>query len=458
MSARVLVVDDEAGFRRSLAIALRRAERDGRAEYAVVEASGVPAALAELESQAFDLVITDLRMQDATGLDLLDQIKRTWPHTEVIVMTAYGTIEVAVGAMKRGAFDFVTKPFQIDEILHRTSNAVERASLRREVHALRAEATRSRALSAIVGVSTATQELLKILPRAADVESNVLITGESGTGKDLAARAIHDLSRRANGPFIAMSCAAIPVELLESELFGHVKGAFSGAHATRKGLMEEASGGTLFLDEVGEAPHGIQTKLLRVLEERVIRRVGDNRSIPVDIRVVAATNSDLAEAIEQKKFRNDLYFRLNVIRLRLLPLRERPEDIVVLARHFLAKHAAKVGRTFDGFAPEAIEALARHQFPGNARELSNIVEQAVAFSTGAVIELDDLRDVIRDKDDSPSANEHGTRRPLDSMERELIIRQIKARGGDLQAIAEDLKMSRTTLWRRMKQYNIESEP
>jgi len=452
VSAKILVVDDEAGFRRSLAIALRRAE------HTVVEASSVPGALAELESQEFDLVITDLRMQDATGLDLLEKIRHTWRHTEVIVMTAFGTIEVAVDAMKRGAFDFVTKPFQIDEILHRANNALERASLRREVHVLRAEATRSRALGAIVGVSGATQELLKILPRAANVESNVLITGESGTGKDLAARAIHDLSRRANGPFIAMSCAAIPVELLESELFGHVKGAFSGAHATRKGLMEEASGGTLFLDEVGEAPHGIQTKLLRVLEERVIRRVGDNRSIPVDIRIVAATNSDLAEAIEQKKFRNDLYFRLNVIRLRLLPLRERPEDIVVLARHFLAKHAAKVGRAFDGFAPEAIEALAQHQFPGNARELSNIVEQAVAFSTGTVIELGDLREVIPTKDQAPGASEHGARRPLDSMERDLIIRQIKLRGGDLQAVAEDLRMSRTTLWRRMKQYDIESEP
>jgi len=449
MTARILVVDDEPGQRRSLGIALRL---EG---FEVTEAASGLAALRELGAAEVDLVITDLKMLDMSGLQVLEQVKTQSPDTEVIVMTAYGTIEAAVEAMKLGAFDFVTKPFQVEEILHRTRNALERGRLRREVSALRAEATRTRAITNIVGVSQATQELLKMLPRVAQVDSGVLVTGESGTGKELVARAIHDLSRRAAGPFVAVSCAAIPTELLEGELFGHVRGAFSGAHHARKGLLEEASGGTLLLDEVGEAPMSIQAKLLRVLEEREVRRVGDNHSIHVDIRVLAATNRDLASAIEGKAFREDLYYRLNVIRVHLQPLRARSDDVPVLARHFLARHAERLGRTLQGFAPEALEALTLYRFPGNARELSNVVEQAVALSTGPLIELDDLPDVIRAEAEGPDVAALGARRPLDSLERDLIVSQLRARNGNLRAVADDLRISRTTLWRRIKQYRID---
>jgi two-component system, NtrC family, response regulator HydG len=449
---RILVVDDEPGFRRSLAITLRR---EG---YDVAEASGGGDAIDQLGRHETALIITDLKMQDMSGLQLLEHVKGASPSTEVIVMTAYGTIEIAVEAMRGGAYDFVTKPFQLEEILHRTRNALERRRLRREVHALRVEATKTRALSNIVGVSLATQELRGLIPRVAQVDSAVLVTGESGTGKELVARAIHESSRRATGPFVAVSCAALPVELLESELFGHVKGAFTGAHTNRMGLFEEASGGTLLLDEVGEAPLAIQAKLLRALEERTIRRVGDNRSIPVDIRVVAATNVDLTAALGSKLFREDLYFRLNVIRMRLSPLRERPDDIPVLARHFLARHASRAGRTFDGIAPEAMEALGRYRFQGNVRELSNIVEEAVALATGVLLELDDLPDDVRVGAAVGDPEAPGARRPLDAMERELILARLRLHGGDLQAVAADLRMSRTTLWRRMKQYRIEANP
>ena len=450
MSARIIVVDDEPGLRRSLAIALRL---EG---FEVAEADSGTAAMREVQAGPdVDLVITDLKMLGMSGLQVLEQVKAGSPNTEVIVMTAYGTIEVAVEAMKLGAFDFVTKPFQVEEILHRTRNALERGRLRREVTVLRAEATRTRAITNIVGVSQATQELLKMLPRVGQVESSVLITGESGTGKELVARAIHDLSRRAAAPFVAVSCAAIPTELLEGELFGHVRGAFTGAHQARKGLLEEAAGGTLFLDEVGEAPPGIQAKLLRVLEERTVRRVGDNRSIHVDLRVLAATNRDLAGALEAKTFREDLYYRLNVIRVHLPPLRTRSEDVPVLARHLLARHAERVGRAPEGFAPEALEALALYRFPGNVRELSNIVEQAVALSTGTLIELDDLPDVVRGEADGPDPAALGARRPLDTLERDLIVNQLRARNGNLRAVADDLKISRTTLWRRIKQYHID---
>jgi two-component system response regulator HydG len=452
MSARIMVVDDEPGLRRSLAIALRLEGFD------VVEVASGATALQELGDAGVDLVITDLKMLDMSGLQLLERIKALNADIEVIVMTAYGTIEAAVEAMKLGAFDFVTKPFQVEEILHRTQNALERGRLRREVSALRAEATRTRAITSIVGVSQATQELLKMLPRVAQVDSGVLITGESGTGKELVARAIHDLSRRAAAPFVAVSCAAIPIELLEGELFGHVRGAFTGAQTSRKGLLEEASGGTLFLDEVGEAPVSIQAKLLRALEERTIRRVGDNQPIQVDIRVLAATNRDLTSAIEAKAFREDLYYRLNVIRVHLQPLRARSDDIPVLARHLLARHAERIGRTLEGFAPEALEALASYRFPGNVRELSNIVEQAVALSTGALIEPDDLPDLVRTEADGAEATAVGARRPLDTLERDLIVNHLRARNGNLRAVAEDLKISRTTLWRRIKQYRIDVPP
>lgn len=296
-----------------------------------------------------------------------------------MLMTAYGNIETAVEAMKLGAFDFITKPFQTEEILLRVRNALEKRLLKEEINQLRAEVKSAFGFEGIVGISDKIRQVLSTLPRVAQTDSTVLITGESGTGKELIARAVHTSSRRAQGPFISVSSAAFPEHLLEDELFGHVKGAFTGALAARKGLLEEANGGTFLFDDIGEAPPAIQAKLLRVLEERSLRRLGDNRPVPVDIRFVAATNRDLQDAIQQNTFREDLFYRLNVIRIHLPPLRERKEDVSLLTKHFLDLHCKRAGRNIDGFSADALEALAAYDFPGNIRELSNVIEQAVAL-------------------------------------------------------------------------------
>jgi DNA-binding NtrC family response regulator len=452
--AKVLVVDDEAGMRKSLAIMLRR---DG---YPVTEATGGTDALEQLGREVFDLVVADLNMDDLSGLEVLRHIKQTSPDIEVILMTAYGTIESAVEAMKLGAFDFITKPFQAEEILLRVRNAVDKRELRREVGRLRAEVQNVSGLDRIVGVSEPMRRLLASVPRIGQTDSTVLITGESGTGKELVARAIHTTSRRAHGPFVSVSCAALPEQLLENELFGHVKGAFTGALAARKGLLEEAHGGTFFLDEVGEAPLAIQTKLLRVLEERTIRRLGDNRSWPVDIRIVAATNRDLEVATREKTFREDLLYRLNVIRLHLPPLRDRRDDVPLLARHFLALHCRQLSRELEGFAPAALTALRGHAFPGNVRELSNVIEQAVALAAGPLIEPEDLPEHIRQpvaaRGPVPSAAPSASplEDALEGVEQEQIREALRLTGWNISQAATRLGISRNTLRYRIEKYGL----
>jgi len=450
MTSRILVADDDPGMLKSLAIMLRR---EG---YVVSEAPGGKEAIAELEHNVFELVITDLRMKPISGLDLLHSVKQMSPGIEVMLMTAYGSIETAVEAMKLGAFDFITKPFQPEEILLRVRNALEKRSLKEEVNQLRAEVKNTFGFEGIVGVSDGIRRVLTMLPKIAQTESTVLITGESGTGKELIAKAVHASSRRAQGPFISVSCAAFPEQLLENELFGHVKGAFTGAVAARKGLLEEANGGTFFLDEVGEVPPTIQTKLLRILEERYIRRLGDNRPVPVNVRVVAATNRDLESAMRQNTFREDLFYRLNVIAIHLPPLRERKEDISLLARHFLALHSKRVERDFAGFSPEALEALETYDFPGNIRELNNVVEQAVALAIGPTIELHDLPEKLfhLDLDSKSSLTRTPPPKGLAAMERDLVMERLQVHQGNLGLVAKDLGISRTTLWRRMKEYKI----
>jgi DNA-binding NtrC family response regulator len=458
--ARVLVVDDEAGMRKSLAIMLRR---EG---YPVTEASGGAEALDQLGREVFDLVVADLNMGDVSGLEVLRHVREANPDVEVILMTAYGTIEAAVEAMKLGAFDFVTKPFQSEEILLRVRNAIDKRQLRREVHRLRAEAQNASGLDRVVGVSDPIRRLLASVPRVGQTDSTVLVTGESGTGKELIARAIHATSRRAHGPFVSVSCAALPEQLLENELFGHVKGAFTGALAARKGLLEEAQGGTFFLDEVGEAPLAIQTKLLRVLEERSIRRLGDNRSLTVDIRVVAATNRDLDVAVREKAFREDLLYRLNVIRLHLPPLRERSDDIPLLARHFLAAHCRQLGRELEGFSPATLASLCAYPFPGNVRELSNVIEQAVALAAGPIIELHDLPERVRYPQPVPTrvvtppaaAAPAPSATPLDdaveSVEQEQIREALRVTGWNISQAATRLGVSRNTLRYRIEKYGL----
>ncbi|HMH49906.1 MAG TPA: sigma-54 dependent transcriptional regulator [Candidatus Acidoferrum sp.] len=453
---RVLVVDDEAGMRKSLAIMLRREA------YAVSEAAGGTEALDQLGREVFDLIVADLNMDDLSGLEVLRHVKQANPDVEVIMMTAYGTIESAVEAMKLGAFDFITKPFQPEEILLRVRNAVDKRQLRREVHRLRAEAQNASGLERIVGVSEPMRRLLASVPRVGQTDSTVLVTGESGTGKELIAHAIHATSRRAQGPFVSVSCAALPEHLLENELFGHVKGAFTGALAARKGLLEDAHGGTFFLDEVGEAPLAIQVKLLRVLEERSIRRLGDNRSLPVDIRVVAATNRDLDVAVGEKTFREDLLYRLNVIRLHLPPLRERSDDVPLLARHFLAMHCRQLASDLEGFSPDALAVLAGYPFPGNVRELSNVIEQAVALAAGPLIELDDLPERVR-RGQSPAArltpptatmSSSPLEDALEGVEQEQIREALRVTGWNISQAATRLGVSRNTLRYRIEKYGL----
>ncbi|MFQ5656780.1 MAG: sigma-54-dependent transcriptional regulator [Candidatus Methylomirabilales bacterium] len=452
MTNRILVVDDEPGMRKSLGIILRRAG------YVVTEAPGGKEAADLFGKDVFDLVISDLKMEPLSGLDLLRQVKQLSHDVEGILMTGYGTIEAAVEAMKLGAFDFITKPFQPEEILLRVRNALEKRRLKAEVHHLRVEVKSAFGFEGIVGQSEGIRQVLAILPRAAQSDSTVLVTGESGTGKELVARAIHTASRRAQGPFVSVSCAAFPEHLLENELFGHVKGAFTGALAARRGLLEEAHGGTFFLDEIGEAPLPIQTKLLRVLEDRSIRRLGDNRSVPVDVRIVAATNRDLQIAVSEKSFRDDLFYRLNVIRIHVPPLRERTEDIPLLARHFLAQHCQRLGRDLDGFSPAALQILAAYDFPGNIRELGNVVEQAVALAVGPMIEPNDLHEKLLRPETAAVSTASAPPGPksVAALERDLIVERLKARGGNLGLVAKDLGISRTTLWRRMKEFQIET--
>jgi len=447
MAAKILIADDEAGMRKGLGSILRRAG------YLVTEAPGGTEAADQLGKDVFDLVITDLKMEPLSGLDLLRLVKQMSPDVEVILMTAYGTIEVAVEAMKVGAFDFVTKPFNKEEILLRVRNALEKRRLKEELHLLRTEAKSAFGVEGIVGQSEGIRRVLTMLPRVAQTDSTVLITGESGTGKELIAKAIHGASRRAQGPFVSVSCAAFPEQLLENELFGHVKGAFTGALAARKGLLEEAHGGSFFLDEIGETPPAIQAKLLRVLEDRSVRRLGDNRPIEVDLRFTAATNRNLEVAVKEKTFREDLFYRLNVIRVHLPPLRDRTEDIPLLARHFLALHCQRLQRDLTSFSPAALKILTTYDFPGNVRELSNAVEQAVALAAGPMIEPHDLPEKLLPPETedvfSPPAR-------LAAAERDLILELLQARDGNLGLVAQDLGISRTTLWRRIKEHKIET--
>ncbi|NOY44912.1 MAG: sigma-54-dependent Fis family transcriptional regulator [Deltaproteobacteria bacterium] len=380
---RILVVDDEQSMREFLAILL------GREGYAVDTAADRAEAERTLTSTSYDLVITDLKLPDGTGLDVLGAARRQDPDAQVVVITAFGTAESAVEAMKAGAYDYLTKPFKADEIRLTVAKALERTALVRENRELRRRLEAVEAGGEILGRSPRMQEVFRLMERVAPTGVTVLVQGESGTGKELVARRLHALSGR-TGPFVAVNCAAIPEGLIESELFGHVKGAFTGAVADKPGLFEEATGGTLFLDEVGELPLHLQPKLLRALQEGRIKRVGGNREIPVDVRIVSATNRDLAEAVRQGQFREDLYYRLNVVALEIPPLRDRRADIPLLALHFLQKYAKAFGRPLKGFTREALDRLEAYSFPGNVRELENLVERAAALETGEFVTCDSL--------------------------------------------------------------------
>ncbi len=373
--AHLLIVDDDLSLREFLTIFLKREGHDVE-----VATNGVRA-LELLQAGKFDLVLTDLRMPRMGGLELLDAIRAAQIDVQIIVMTAFSSTDTALEAMRKGAYDYVVKPFKLDEVKLIIAKCLEKSALVAENQQLKKKLAQGKARAQFIWKSKVMEDAMQLVRRVAATPSSVLVLGESGTGKELVARMLHDGSDRRDKPFVALNCGAIPEQLMESELFGHAKGSFTGASKDKKGLFEAASGGTIFLDEIGELTLGLQVKLLRVLQERVVTPVGDTREMPVDVRVVAATHRNLREAVQEGKFRADLYFRLNVIEVRMPPLRERREDILPLAQHFLAQFSQRLGREFRGFEPEAESVLLGLAYPGNVRELENLVERAVALET-----------------------------------------------------------------------------
>jgi two-component system, NtrC family, response regulator HydG len=447
--AVILIVDNEPSVRVTLTMLLK-----GQGHH-LLEAGDGQAALDVLRGEAVDLVITDLKMAEVTGLDVLRGAKRIAPETEVILLTGHGTVESAVEATRVGAFDYVTKPFEPSELLHRVQNALERHRLRREVHHLRKQIREHRGFGTIIGTSLSIQRLAGMVSRVAAADATILIEGESGTGKELVARAIHAESTRASHPFVGINCAALPETLLESELFGHIRGAFTGAVAAKKGLFEEAGQGTLFLDEIGDTPPPIQVTLLRVLQEREIRRAGSTSPIRIDARLLAATNRHLEELVREGRFREDLYYRLNVVALRIPPLRERREDIPLLAAHFLTRAAKRHGRAVPALSPEAMALFLEHQWPGNVRELENAIERAVLLAETDTILPGDLPPRLQGAPgagDSPDATAKPRR--LDEVEREHILRTLDAYAWNQARAAEALGIGRNTLWRKLKDYGV----
>ncbi|MET0514385.1 MAG: sigma-54 dependent transcriptional regulator [Nitrospiraceae bacterium] len=382
---KILVVDDEQSMRDVLSIMLKRAG------YSVTTASDGEEAVGHIHKEIFDLVITDLRMPKMGGLDVLKTVKACSPETVVLVITAFASAESAVEAMKHGAYDYLTKPFQVDEVQLIIRNALERRRLSTENMLLKREMASQSSFSRIIGQSDAMQKVFEVIKKIADSKSNVLIGGESGTGKELVARAIHYNSSRVQMPFVTVNCSAVPETLLESELFGHMKGSFTGAVSNKAGLFEVANGGTIFLDEIGDTTPTIQVKLLRVIQEREFRRVGGTQDVKVDVRIVAATNRDLEKAVAEGAFREDLFYRLDVIPIKIPPLRMRTGDIPLLVSHFLEKFAGESGKPVPAITQEALRVLLAHEWRGNVRELENVIERVVAFSTSGSVTDADIR-------------------------------------------------------------------
>ncbi|ACL63803.1 two component, sigma54 specific, transcriptional regulator, Fis family [Anaeromyxobacter dehalogenans 2CP-1] len=444
---KVLVVDDQKNMRATTAILLRQAG------HVVEEAEDGASATQRVQHESFDVVLTDLRMPTVDGMEVLRAVQQASPETQVIVMTAYGTIESAVEAIRRGAYDFLAKPFKESEVLLRVAKALEKRRLLGEVNLFAEEFRKRYGLEHIVGRSPAMREVLDRVLRVAPTDATVLVTGESGTGKELVARALHVTSRRSDKPFVPVNCAAITDTLLESELFGHARGAFTGATRARRGMFEEANGGTLFIDEIGETSPGFQAKLLRALQEGEIRRVGESSPVQVNVRIIAATNQDLRRAIAERRFREDLFYRLNVVPLRIPPLRERREDVPLLAAHFLQRFVQRTGSE-RVLTPEAVASLVAHDWPGNVRELENIIEQAAALCTGREIRAADVQIEARA---APAGGAGVTLADaVEDTERRAITAALARCGNDLGRVARDLGISGTTLWRKMKRLGIEA--
>jgi two-component system response regulator AtoC len=451
---RILIIDDDAGLRKSLSLIL------SDAGYEVVTAEDGLAGLGTATEVNPDIILCDVRMPKLDGLGFLERYGEAGGGALVLVMTAYGSLELAVEAMKRGAYDYIPKPFGADEVLLTVRKAEEREQLRREVGRLRKEVQADRRFGEIVAGSAAMRKALDVVSKVARHDSAVLLTGASGTGKELVARLIHRESPRAQGPFVAVNCGGIPEQLLESEFFGYMRGAFTGADRDKPGLFETADGGTLFLDEVGELPGSLQVKLLRVLQEGEFRRLGSTEIRRASVRIISATNKDLEAAVEAGDFREDLFYRLAVVPIHLPPLRVRREEIPELAIHLLRRHADRLGVHVEGIHPAAMEVLLAYAWPGNIRELENVLERALVLSEGPVVALEDLPESVRrpapdsvglpaDADDL-SVKRHGAR-----MEKHLIQLALDRTGGNRTQAAELLELSPRALRYKIQEYGIE---
>ena len=446
-SIRLAVIDDEP----TVCQRLKQIFRKGPFEIETF-GEGTPA-LARMDQKPFQIILSDIRLPDMDGLEILNRIKKNYPSTEVILITGYATLDQAVEAVKKGAFYYLDKPFTPDQVRAVVKRAAEHSKLSSENKRLREEVFQKIQYDGIVGISSKIKDLLQAIGKVSQIDCNVLIQGESGTGKELVAQAVHFNSSRLSAPFVVFNCGGFTEELIANELFGHEKGAFTGADSTKIGLMEAAQGGTLFMDEIGEMPPTMQVKLLRVIQEKKLRRLGGTRPIDLDIRLISATNRELEKEVEQGRFRQDLFYRLKVVALKVPPLRERKEDIPLLLNHFLMKFNQAYKKKVQGFSREVLETLMKYSFPGNVRELENIVASAVALSEGALITPADLPEDLRQFE----VETYGASRWLswEENEKEYIQKILEATEHNKIEAARILKMSRTTLWRKILRYGLD---
>jgi two-component system response regulator HydG len=447
MDRRILIIDDDRSMCEVLEAELRRRDFD------VTWVTAPQEALTRFERQDFGLVVTDMNMADMSGVELCKQLLNRRDDIPVIVITAFANMETAIAAIRAGAYDFVTKPFDMDELALTIERGLKHRALREEVKRLRKAVDETQRFDEILGTSAAMLKMCELVTRVADTETTVLVTGESGTGKELVAKALHSKSGRKEGPFVAINCAAMPESLLESELFGHTKGAFTDARTARPGLFIKASKGTLFLDEIGEMPAGMQAKLLRALQERTVRPVGGDQEQPFDARIIAATNRDLETEVEERRFREDLFYRINVVRIHVPPLRARGSDVLLLAQHFLERYASQSRRMVVGMTSAAADKLVSYPWPGNVRELQNCIERAVALAQFDQIGVDDLPERIKDYKTARiniDSNDPAELLPMDEVERRYILKVLEAVGGNKTLAAQVLGFDRRTLYRKLE--------
>jgi two-component system response regulator AtoC len=450
---RILIIDDEENFRHMLSVILKKEKYD------IETASNGEEGLQKVADSAFDQILCDIRMPQMDGLEFLKEVQKMGVNTTIIMMSAYGTVDTAIEAMKLGAYDYISKPFKPDEIILTLKKAEERERLRRENEFLRKEIKKEFSFENIVSKNEKMQKIFEVIKKVAQYKSTILITGESGTGKELVARALHYNSDRSQNPFIPVNCGAIPENLLESELFGHEKGAFTDAIRTKKGLFEEADDGTLFLDEIGELPLQLQVKLLRVLQDGEIRRVGDSKPIQIDVRIIAATVKDLIKEVNEGRFRDDLFYRLNVFPIHIPPLRERKEDIPLLVTHFIKKYGLSLNKNVLGINPKALETLMNYRWFGNVRELENTIERAMVLADESNIELENLPIEIREFKEkvelaSLVGEEHSIKKASKILEINLIQKALKKTRGNHTQAARLLEISHRALLYKIKEYEI----